>query len=159
MVSASETSAGASQQPGRSDFNIQHSETHSSRSQEEALHPACLKEAVGGWVIGWWRGWRWRHRVLRGPPPFITSLQHFQHGGIVKRERAGRPLVVSVGFQRRAAVVRGHGEGFLSSPLHVILVPLLQRHNLSESTGSVYLLREFPRPPALTLCVCALPRP
>lgn len=81
---------------GRSDFNIQHGETHSSCSQEEALHPARSKEAVDGWVGQWVAAAAMEAEA--SAPPFITSLQHFQHGGIVKRERAGRPLVVGVGL-------------------------------------------------------------
>lgn len=81
---------------GRSDFNIQHGETRPPRSQEEALRPACLKEAVGGWLEGEGgsTGSSRRRRLLHSSP----LLQRFQHGGIVKRERAGRSLVIGVGF-------------------------------------------------------------
>lgn len=55
-----------------------------------------------------------------------------------------QPLVVCVRLERRTVVVRGHQEGFLSPPLHVILVPLFQRHNLHENTRSFQSNKQFP---------------
>ncbi len=86
------TPVGASQQPGRSDFNIQHGETPPSCSQEEALRPACLKEAAGGWVSGWWR-----HRVLQGASSIHLLFSAFS----ARRDREERASRAGVSHQRR----------------------------------------------------------
>lgn len=85
---------------GRSDFNIQHGETHSSSSQEGALHPACFKEAVGGWIsgsVGWWQGWRGRHRVLQVASSPHLLLLTFS----TRQDREERASRASVSHQRR----------------------------------------------------------
>lgn len=79
--------AGASEQLGT--LRLQHpTRWNTFLLQPGGGAPSCLSK--GGsrrWVRGWRRGRRGRRR---GPPPFISSLQRFHHGGIVKRERAGR---------------------------------------------------------------------
>lgn len=86
-ASASENPAGASEQLGT--LRLQHpTRWNTFLLQPGGGAPSCLSK--GGsrrWVRGWRRGRRGRRR---GPPLFISSLQRFHHGGIVKRERAGR---------------------------------------------------------------------
>ena len=78
---------------GRSDFNIQHGETRSSCSQEEALRPAWVKEAVsGGSEGGGGVGGGGAGVLLRSSPlysVFITaeSWRESEPGGVSHQHR------------------------------------------------------------------------
>lgn len=90
----------------------------------------------GGGAPGLWVGWVGGGRVGEGGRVVLCSspLQRFH----CREESVPGGAAVSRQLRvlRRTAVFGGHREAFFSSPLHVILVPFLQRHNLSESTTS-----------------------
>lgn len=88
------------------------------------------RQYVGG--VGGWAALQRRHWLL--------SLQRDRGEHTNPRQ----PLVVCVRLERRTAVVRGHREGFLSPLLHMILVPLFQRHNLHENTRLFQSNEQFP---------------
>jgi len=112
VVSASENRVVASQPAGR------------------VLPPAARRRRCVRPVLGRrWMAFVGRLERVEGTRGFLCSCPLF---GVflTRRERTG--LVVRVGFYRRTAALRAHGKGFLPSLLHVILVPLLQRHDLSQ---------------------------